>query len=115
MTLAHLLDAHPDALEADFQSEYGVALGGLWRGDLTIRRAAVLAAMLPPGSRVWVQMNHDDAWSTTDYLLAALLDRGRTDEKQKPVPRPADMRDKQAKLEAAWAKADRALARQQQL
>ena len=86
-------------------------LGGLWRGEYTVRRVAALAANLPPGSQVWAAQDHDLAWTTTDYLLAVAVDRARTTKEQEPVPRPADTREARRRIDVASAKADKAIAR----
>lgn len=63
---------------------------------------------LPQGSRVWVTLNADAAWTTADYLAADQADSltwanwqraGGKGQKPKPIPRPADMR-KQAEAKA---------------
>ena len=58
---------------------------------------------LPFGSRVWIALNADAAWTTADYLAAEQADAltwanwqraGGKGQKPKPIPRPADMRKK---------------------
>jgi hypothetical protein len=65
-----LLEEHPEELEADFQRVYQVDLLDLFRGEITPRKAAALAANLPPGSAVWVAMGGERAWSPDQHLLA---------------------------------------------
>lgn len=46
-------------------------MGGLWRGELSPRRAAVLLNHLPVGSATWAaQSRVPYGWSLTDILLA---------------------------------------------
>lgn len=86
-------------------------LGGLWRGGLTIRRAAALAANLPPGSAVWLAINADAMWTQNDYITAALFDRmGSKD--SKPYPRPSDLRKQTAHDDRARVMAERFEAKQ---
>ena len=67
----------------------------MWRGRYTIRRAAELAANLPPGSESWRAIHAPAEWDQGDYIAAAIFDRlGAKD--SKPYPRPADMREKAA-------------------
>lgn len=81
-------------------------MGGLWRGEITPRRAAALAAKLPPGSAVWADMHHDAEWTQEAYILAALFDRmGSKD--SKPYPRPSDRRAKQRHDDRAFLMAAR--------
>lgn len=89
-----------DALEADFQRVYGLDLGGLWRGEFTVRRAAALAANLPPGSAVWRELHANAEWDQGDYILAAIFDRLGSKESE-PYPRPADVLKKQQHEERA--------------
>jgi hypothetical protein len=51
-----------------------VDVGGLWRGELSPRRAAVLLAHLPVGSAVWAaQAKVPYGWSLKEILLADLF------------------------------------------
>lgn len=53
---------------------YGVDLGDVWRGRLSLRRLLVLVRYLPPGSAVWAeQAGIEFGWSLTDFLLADLF------------------------------------------
>jgi hypothetical protein len=46
-------------------------VGGLWRGELSPRRAAVLLAHLPVGSAVWAaQAGVPYGWSLQEILIA---------------------------------------------
>lgn len=71
--LAYALRDHPDELLADFQQYYGLDLWRLnladeaWRGDL--RRAAALAAQLPPEGRVMAAINPVGRHGTEAWLL----------------------------------------------
>ena len=56
---------------------------------------------LPNGSRVWIALNADAAWTTADYLAAEQADAlqwgnwqraGNKGKKPAPILRPADMR-----------------------
>ena len=44
----------------------------LWRGRLSLRRAAVLTAQLPGGARVWQETGGARAWSDTVATLMVL-------------------------------------------
>lgn len=64
-----LLRQRWDALEADFQQVYGIALAeAVWHETLTLRRFAVLVRGLPASARVWADTN--GGWTPTDHLLA---------------------------------------------
>jgi hypothetical protein len=67
--LGWLLLTHGDELEADFQLVYGLELLGC-----TVRRAAVLTSQLPAESRIARALNEHLEWSTTDHLLATVID-----------------------------------------
>lgn len=97
-----------DELEADLQETYGLQLGDLWVGLISVRRVAVLASQLPPGARVWQSENTDAMWTPQDYWLADIIDAihsnswivanrgvpsGQTSPKPKQVDRPKDLRD----------------------
>lgn len=65
---------HGGAVEADLQRYYGVDLGALWRGELSLRRLAVLVEYLPVGSATWAaQANVPYGWTLTDVLLTDLF------------------------------------------
>ena len=81
----------------------------MYSGRETVRRVAVVASQLPPGSRVHVAETSDEAWTHAEYqaadltdlahmLLWATVNRGVEKSKQtkqpEPVPRPADARQK---------------------
>lgn len=66
--LARLLAESRDELEADFQQYYGLDLRGMGH-DYSVAHAAVLAAQLPPHSRVAIKLNPDAAWSDERMLL----------------------------------------------
>lgn len=88
--VAAILDRHGDAVEADLAASYGVNVCGLYTGELTYRRAAVLIAHLPPQSatKTIVRDSLTDAeqaalsgdgeghgaWSHSDLLLATIAD-----------------------------------------
>jgi hypothetical protein len=84
---------------------YGIDLLDLYRGRLSLRRLAVLVRQLPPESATVRALTPEAAWSTTDYLLAAVLDaarwgnwltvetnkrKGAKNPRPLPVPRPGD-------------------------
>lgn len=114
LILAHMLREHCDALEADFQRFYGLDLCDLWRGQITPRKAAVLAVQLPPGAQVWRSMGSDLAWTDEAHLGALNADinqignwqrgGGKKADLPKPIRRPSE----QARLDA---RAERELAR----
>lgn len=73
----------------------------LYRGDLSPRKAMVLAINLPAGALTWQEMGSDNAWTVNDYLVAEAVDAlhganfqraGGKGEKPKPLPRPSDLK-----------------------
>ncbi|MGZ4530727.1 MAG: hypothetical protein ACXVXP_00075 [Mycobacteriaceae bacterium] len=100
MQLGFLLREHAELLEADFARFYQRDLLDLWRGEMTPRKASVLAANLPPGALVWMALGYDAGWSMEALLLAAAVDAinggnwqrsGGKGPQPKPVPRPSDL------------------------
>lgn len=104
-----MLRSHPVELESDLWDR-GIDLVSMYRGDVSVRRVALLAASLPPSSRVSMVMQTDDMWSPTDYLIADLRDsvqnliwvsankgveKSKQTEQPKPTLRPADFRKKE--------------------
>lgn len=84
-------------------SVYGVDLGDLWRGSLSVSRAGRLAFQLPPGSRVASALGEDGAWSVGEQIAAHIADTlawanyqraGGKGQKPKPLPRPADIHER---------------------
>ena len=86
---------------------YGVDLLDLYRDPrrLTLRRLAVLVRGLPAESSTVRALHDEAAWTTTDYLLASVLDtlrqgnwltvevnkkKGTKNPQPDPVPRPGD-------------------------
>jgi len=76
-----------------------VDLLDLYRGEMSPRKAAVLAVNLPAGARIWAALGSDLAWSTEAHMLANSLDLlaganwqrgGGEGAKPPPVPRPGD-------------------------
>lgn len=84
----------------------------MWRGKLSIRRAAALTSQLPPGSSSWRAIHADASWTQGDYLLAAIFDRLGTKD-SKPYPRPADSKKKAAGDARARMMAERFKRRQE--
>lgn len=63
----------PDAVEADLQRFYGVALADYWRGGLSIRRLSVLIHHLPPESACARQLSRaSTGWDVHAFLLSDL-------------------------------------------
>lgn len=98
-----MLRDHTDAVEADLQRFYGVDLGDLWRGRLSVRRLSVLIAHLPPGSAVWAAENGIPyGWSLTDVLLtdvfAALTGEQHPARPSAPKASPDAVSDRVARL-----------------
>lgn len=60
-----LLGEYGEVIEADLQRYYGVDLGDLWRGRMSMRRCMVLIAGLPPGAGLHRATGGDRAWSDT--------------------------------------------------
>ena len=114
--LAWLLREHGEALEADFQRHYHLDLTGLWRGEITPRRAAVLAAQLPLGSQTWISVGSDAAWTVEAHMAASQIDllqvgnwqrSGGKGRPPKPIDRPTDMRKAREKQDRALERAAR--------
>lgn len=61
-------------MEADFQRYYHLDLLGLWRGEITPRKAAVLVTHLPAGAQTWISCGYDNAWTLTEHLTATVID-----------------------------------------
>lgn len=127
MPFLYLLGRHPEEVEADLASEYnGLDLVDLWRGGLSLRKAAALVAQLPPGSRVWQATGGPRAWSDTvhtlmvlelrlRYLLWAQTDdgeKGKNPPKMQPYPELES--DEEAKAAKADSKAEIFLRRQRE-
>jgi hypothetical protein len=96
-----MLREHPDALEADLQRFYGVQLGDLWRGRLSLRRLSVLVQYLPPGSAIWAQQTGIAYGYTPTDLFVADLFHAFTGEEHPERPRsgsraPSSSRAKEA-------------------
>lgn len=114
MILPGLLRDHGEALEADFQRYYGLDLLDIYRGTLSPRKVAALAANLPAGAATWQEMGVDAAWTAEEHMLALIADtlqaanwqRGGGKGKQpKPLPRPADMKKQNEAKNAAFEQA----------
>jgi hypothetical protein len=72
------LHEHGEAIEADFQRYYGVALADVFVGRLSWRRLKVLLRQLPVESATArAQVGPMAEWSPTEYLLAAIVDAER--------------------------------------
>lgn len=96
-------------------------LTGLWRGEITPRRAAALALKLPMGSMTWIEVGTDAAWSAETHMIAHVIDQleianwqraGGKGKAPKPIDRPADAKKSQEKRAAAFEKAAKFSARQ---
>lgn len=96
----------------------------LWRGKLTPRKASVLTMALPAGAVTWQLAGVDSAWTTTDHLLAQVVDvlnganwqraGGKDKDKPKPVLRPSEIHEAQARRDRVMERARAFRARQQQ-
>jgi hypothetical protein len=102
--LVALLRAHSDALEADLQRFYGVDLGDLWRGRLSLRRLSALVRYLPPGSAVWsIQSGVTYGYTPTDLFLSDLF-YALTGEEHPEKPRSGPRSTKASKAKDAAAR-----------
>lgn len=120
-----MLTEYPEEVEADLASEYRIDLGDLWRGGLTLRRAAVLTHQLPAGSRLWQATGGPKAWSDEFHALMVvewrlqILEWRKTEDgsKGKNPPQmqepPKFVGDEQKKAHTADAKARQFMRRQQ--
>jgi len=80
-----------------------------------VRKASILAAGLPAGAVTWQVAGVDSAWTTTDHLLAQVVDAlnganwqragGKDRDKPTPVPRPAEIHEAAARQERVLARA----------
>lgn len=117
--LVWLLRNHGEAIEADFARYYpSVDLLGVYRGELSFRRALVLVERLPYGAQTWMEMGVDAAWTVAEHGVANLVDqlawvnfqinnpehKGR---KPDPVDRPPDLKAQQVKRERTLERAVR--------
>lgn len=108
-------------LEADFQEFYRTDLGGLFTGELSMRRVGVLIDGLPTGCRTRKLFGGPGAWSEETTAIVAMGNRlegmiyvnGSGGGKPSKVPKPpqppeegwADKQeDKQRRLEE-WVRA----------
>ena len=91
------MEVRADEIEADFQHYYGIHLGDLFTGDLTLRRFAALLYGLPPGCATWRMQGGELAW--TDETRAALMTRHAVETLQSsfskkpreiPIPKPPE-------------------------
>lgn len=111
MRLLRLIRDAPGAVEADLARFYALDLAGLWRGDLSLRRLAVLVRHLPQEAAVHGVGGAGGGWSVGDYLAADLVHA------MTGHPHPADPRvrraeeEKRARLAQAQARAERRRAR----
>ena len=105
----------------DFERYYKLDILDLYRGAMTVRKAAVLALNLPPGALTWQEVGADSAWTVSDFLLADAVDTlkaanyqrgGNKGQKPDPVPRPKELREQKRKREAEMERASRFLERQ---
>lgn len=113
---------HYGALEADFAHYYnGLQLGGIWTGEISLRRAGTLAAELPAGAAVYRAEEVDDAWTQLDHLQAATFDAlnvanwqraGGKGPAPEPLPRPSDAQRLRQKAARIGGQAQLARARQ---
>ncbi|QWW20127.1 hypothetical protein I6B53_03250 [Schaalia sp. 19OD2882] len=97
--LLSLLARRWEAIEADLLRVYGVDLLGLFRGELTLRRLAVLVRGMPPGSTTafleggraaWsneVAAVHEEGWLLRDVVVQLLAGKGA---KRPPAPEPPE-------------------------
>nr|DAI70036.1 MAG TPA: protein of unknown function (DUF5361) [Caudoviricetes sp.] len=111
-------------MEASFQSEYGLALGDIFCGGLSLRRAAVLARNLSPGCALYREMGGAVSVSDETQAVFALTNRvtdllwsafgGKRQGRPEPLRAPEfGWRDaEEARREAAEAKATRWMSRQ---
>lgn len=98
--LRRLLSEHAEAIEADLQQFYGIALSDLAAGRLTWRRFGVLVRQLPSESRTAVIQRasaparrvplEEMEWTLTDHLIATVADHiGHASfKKYQPIRRP---------------------------
>jgi hypothetical protein len=73
--LRTLLAEHGEAVEADLQRYYHIALSDLAAGRLSWRRLSVLISRLPLSATLWHEL-HGSAveWDVSDHLLATVVD-----------------------------------------
>lgn len=106
MSLLPLLARYWGEIEADLQRVYQTDLMGLWTGELTLRRCAVLVHGLPQGGALDKAMGGDRYWSEeTAATLTGLwrVESRLSDRKTAPKPpKPPEpgWREKQARQHA---------------
>ena len=94
----------------------------MYAGRVTVRRVAVVASQLPPGSRVHQAETADEAWTPDQYHAANITDllnlilwatvnqgveKGKQSKQPEPADRPADHRRKRAQAVDNAGKANR--------
>lgn len=108
MRLGYLLREHAEALEADLYRVYQVDLVGMWRGEVSVRKVANLAAHLPDGSQVYVSEGSDQAWTVGEHMAALAAWQvavgnwqrgGRKGKAPDPIPTPGESTRKAAEAE----------------
>jgi len=119
--LARLVYRHYPALEADFKRWYDLDLGGIWTGEIPLRKAANLAEWLPLGAAVYVSEGSDDAWTAAEHIAVSIQHQlaianwqraGSKGSAPDPLPRPSEEAEKISRAERQIAKAKAFAARQ---
>jgi hypothetical protein len=110
-----LLTRFPDRVEADLQEYYRIDLVDLYRGALTVRKAAVLVLNLPRGSRTWeavggagaISAEVDAAW-LIEHALYTIAHAQNGGKGKKPEHRayPTGLHEQQQKVAKAISRAE---------
>lgn len=109
--LIRLEETEPDKLRADFQQFYNLNLDGMGTA-YSYAHAACLAANLPLESRCAKADCEQLQWSTTDYLLARIVDNtqwlcwSRSKNAQKQGAKPPEPMQRPGEQSAALRKAE---------
>lgn len=108
MSLLAALETHGEAIEADFQRYYGVAVTDVFAGRMTWRRFRVLLAQLPADSATTrAATDGPEPWTTTEHLLAGIFDAemaalwqraGGKGRRPRPLERPGQAKARTRRL-----------------
>jgi hypothetical protein len=108
MSLLAALETHGEAIEADFQRYYGVAVTDVFAGRMTWRRFRVLLSQLPADSATTrAATDGAEQWTTGEHLLAGIFDAemaalwqraGGKGRRPRPLERPGQAKARTRRL-----------------
>lgn len=117
MGAVQLLAVRHDEIEADFQRFYGIYLGDIFTGQLSLRRFSVLLYGLPPGCSTWRVQGGPLAYSDetqaalwVQHAVQVFMSSFQKNPKEVPAPTPPEwghVEKAEAKRETAHRRLDR--------